>query len=57
VLVGGHGAGVDVQVGVEFLDRDSDAAALQDGADRGDSDAFPYGTDDAPGYKDILRHI
>ena len=35
VLVGAHGAGVDVEVRVELLKRDLEAAVLEQGAERG----------------------
>ena len=56
VLVGRHGAGVDVQIGVELLDGDGDAAALEDAADGGDGDALADGADHAAGDKYVLRH-
>jgi len=57
VLVGGHGAGVDIEIGVQFLDGDFQLAALEEIADGSDGDTFAYGTDHAAGYKDVLsRH-
>ncbi len=40
VLVGAHRAGVDVEVGVELLEGDTQAPGLQDVPDRGRGDAF-----------------
>jgi hypothetical protein len=57
MLVGGHGAGVDVKIGVQFHDGDADAAAFKDGADGGDGDAFAYRTHDAAGDKYVFWHI
>ena len=56
VLVGGHGAGVDVEIRIEFLNCDPDAAAREESADGGGGDALSDGTNDAAGYKDILCH-
>lgn len=41
VLIGVHGAGVDVEIGVEFLDGHRIAARLQKPAQRGGGDALP----------------
>jgi len=40
VLVGRHGAGIDVQVGVELHDRDGRAAALDHPAEAGGGDSL-----------------
>src|SRR5579859_664652 len=56
VLVGGHGAGIDVEVGIELLNGDADAARFQDTPEGGGGDAFPYGTHHTAGNKDIFRH-
>jgi len=40
MLVGGHGAGVDVEVGVKFLDLDLEAAVFEKGADGGGGESF-----------------
>ena len=57
VLVGGHGAGVDVEVGVELEDGDGEAAAFEDAPDRGDADPLAQRADHAPGHEDKLcRH-
>ena len=58
VLVGGHGARVDVDVGVELHQRDREAARLEDRADRGRGHALAEGGDDAAGDEDVLgRHV
>ena len=57
VLVGGHGAGVDVEVGVQFLDDDGDVASLEESADGGGGDPFPYGTHHPTSDEDVLRHV
>src|SRR3990172_4125371 len=54
VLVGRHGARVDVEVRVQLLDDDGDGAGLEDSADGGGGDALPYGTKDAAGYEYVL---
>src|SRR6185503_12550687 len=56
VVVRRHGAGVDVDVGVELQDRDGDAARLEDPSDRGGGDALAERAGHAAGHKDILRH-
>ena len=40
VLVRRHGAGIDVQIGVEFQHRNAKATAFQDAADGSDTDAL-----------------
>ena len=40
VLVGRHGARINIEVGVQLLHGDRDAAAFQDPADRGNADAL-----------------
>ena len=40
MLIGGHGAGVDVEIGVELLDHDLVAAVLEEGAEGGGGEAF-----------------
>ena len=49
VLVGGHGAGVYIEVGVEFLDGYVDTVALEDAADGGNGDALANRADDSTG--------
>ena len=56
VLVRVHRAGVDVDVRIQLLDRDRDAAALQQPAERGGRDPLPQRTDDAAGEEDELGH-
>ena len=56
VLVGRHGAGVDVEVGVELLDGDRDSAGFQQAPDAGGRDAFTDAADHAAGHKNELRH-
>ena len=43
VLVRAHGAGVDVEVGVELAQLDLEAAGLQQGAERGGCNSFAQG--------------
>ena len=54
VLVGAHGAGIDVEVGIELLNGDADATALEQTPDGGHGHAFAHGGDDAAGYEDVL---
>src|SRR3972149_8743427 len=56
VLVWRHRAGVDVEVGVELLDGDGDAATLQDAADGRRSYAFANGANDSACYEYVFRH-
>src|SRR6266511_1775944 len=58
VLEGRHGAGIDVEVGVKFLQIDPEAAALKQAADAGSGQALAERRDNAAGYEDVLcRHI
>ena len=57
MLVGRHGAGVNVEIGVELLDGDGDAAGLENPAETGGGDALAHRTDDAAGHKDVFRHF
>jgi hypothetical protein len=57
VLVRRHRAGVDVEVRVEFLDGDAEAARLQHAADGSGGDAFADRADDAAGAENKFRHI
>ena len=54
MLVGGHGAGVDVEIGVEFLDDDGDVTGLEEPADGGRGDALADGANHAARYEDVL---
>src|SRR5262249_44384941 len=56
VLVGRHGAGVHVEVGVQLLDRDGDLPALEDATEGRGSNAFADAADHAAGNEDVLRH-
>ena len=58
VLEGAHGAGVDVEVGVELHEVDAESAGLEQAADGGGGEAFAERRHDAAGYKDVLcRHV
>ena len=54
MLVGVQGAGVDVDVGVEFLNSDLIAACLQQAADAGGDDALPKRGNHAARNEDVL---
>ncbi len=54
VLIGGHGAGVDVEIGIDLLDDDGDVAGLEDSADGSGGDALAYRTDNTAGYEYVL---
>ncbi len=56
VLVRRHGAGVNVEVGVEFLDGDRDVAALEDAADSRRCYPFADGADYPACDEYVLRH-
>ncbi len=56
VLVGAHGAGVDVQVGVELAQAHGIAARLKEGAESRRCKAFSEGGDHAAGNEDVPLH-
>ncbi len=56
VLERAHGARVDVDVRVELLVRDLEAARLEEAAERGGGDAFAETGDHAAGDEDVLGH-
>ena len=56
VLEGTHGAGIDVEVGVEFLAGDFEAAALQQTADRGGGDPLPERGNHTTRYENKFSH-
>ncbi len=51
-----HRPRIDVEIGIEFLDGDAIAVALEEPADGGRRDAFAQAGNDAAGDKDILAH-
>ena len=55
VLVRAHGAGVDVQVGVELLQRDGEAAVLQQGSERRRGEPLAEGAHDTARDEDVLH--
>lgn len=60
VFVGVERSGVDVDIGVEFLDRDFKAAGLEEHAEGSGDDSFAQGGGYAAGDEDILsggRHL
>ena len=50
-----HRAGIDVQIGIEFLKDDAQAAQLEQGAERGGGQTFAEGTDYAAGDEDVFH--
>ena len=56
VLVRAHGAGVDIDIGIEFLDGDFIAAVFQQTAERGRGDAFAQRRYDAAGDENVFAH-
>src|SRR5260221_2731223 len=55
VLVGAHRAGIDVKVGVEYLQHHRKAAVLEERAQRGGRQAFAQGTDYPTSDKNIFH--
>ena len=56
VLIGRHGARIDVQIGVELAEPDGIAARLQHGAERRRGQPLAERGDNAAGNEDIARH-
>ena len=56
VLVGAHRAGVDVDVRVELLHADAQAAVFEQHADRGAGQALAERADHAAGDEDVFGH-
>ena len=57
VLVRGHRAGIDVQIGIELLDDDGDAVGLEEPTESGGGDPLPYGTHHTASDENVLRHV
>src|SRR5438552_4182362 len=58
VLVGAHGPGVDVDIGVHLLQRDAVTARLQQRSDRRGREPFAERGHHAAGHEDVLdRHL
>src|SRR3989440_10643924 len=55
VLERRHRAGIDVDVGIELLDRHPEAALHQEPTERGGCDALAERRHDAAGHEDVLR--
>ena len=56
MLVGGHRARIDVDIGIELLEGDAQAAGLQDGPYGRRRDPLSDRGNHATGYEDVLRH-
>ena len=56
VLERAHGAGIDVQVGIEFLKRDLQAAAFEQAAEARRRDPLAQGGNHTAGYKYVFGH-
>ena len=56
VLIGAHGAGVDVDVGVQLLGGDLQSPRLEKTAKRRRGDALAQTGNHAAGHKDVFRH-
>ena len=56
MLVGAHGARIDVYVGVEFLKADTQPAVFEEHADTGTRQTLAQRTDDAARHEDVLGH-
>ena len=57
VLVGAHGAGIHVDIGIKLLDGDLVATSLEQAAQRSGGDTLTQTGDNASGDKYILWHI
>ena len=55
VLVGRHGSRVNIEIGVEFLDGDLQAAVFEEGADGGGGKSLSEGGDNPSSYKDVFH--
>src|SRR5256884_9985816 len=55
VLKRGHRAGVDVDVGIELLNRDLEPPLGEQPAERGGCNAFAKRADHAAGHEDVFR--
>ena len=55
VLIGAHGARIDIEVRVELLDAHFETAAFEERAEGGGGEAFAQGGDDAAGDENILH--
>ncbi len=56
VLEGAHGAGIDVDIGIELLHRHGEATGLEKATERGGGEALPQAGDDPTRYEDVLCH-
>ena len=57
VLVGAHGAGIDIEIGVELLQGDLQAATFQKSADGCGGKAFAKRRNDAAGNEDVFHKM
>ena len=57
VLIGAHGARVNVNIGVELEESDLEPARLEDGSQRRGGDAFAQRGHDTAGHKDKFGHF
>ena len=57
MLEGAHRAGVDIEVGVEFLHADAEPATFEQTTNRRRSDALSERGNDATGYEYVLSHF
>src|SRR5208282_5021965 len=55
VLVGVHGAGIDVEVGIKLLQGDFEAAIFEQGAEGGGGQAFAQRTHHAASDKNVFH--
>ncbi len=56
VLERAHGAGIDIEIGIEFLTSDPQPAAFEQAADGGRRDAFPKRGNHAAGDEYVFSH-
>ena len=56
VLVGAHGAGIDVDVRIQLLHSHAEATLFKQHSERGGRQAFAERANDAAGHKDMFGH-
>ena len=57
VLIGTHGAGIDIDIGVELLSGDFEAAGFEQSSQRGSGDAFAQPGNNTASHKNIFGHL
>ncbi len=57
VLERAHGAGIDIDIRIEFLRRDFETASFEQTSERRGCDTFTNPGNDTAGYENIFRHL